>query len=473
MALGFRYAARSHVGMVRSNNQDSGYAGPRLLAMADGMGGHAGGDIASSVVVGHLVELDSEAVSGTDAGPALQRRLKAANDELADRIGHEPELDGMGTTLIAILRSHNRLTIAHIGDSRAFLARDGQVSQITQDHSYVQQLVDEGRISEDEAKTHPQRSLVTRVLTGRDEDVADIAVREARIGDRYMIASDGLTDYVARDTIDEQLLLEGRDAGEVADSLVQLALKAGAPDNVTVVIGDFVDATKDGPVMTEPQIVGSAAIQQARGTRPIPVTPAEKAAALQAEMDDEPEAELVTLAEEEPSSGPATWARRLVVLALGLAVLAAGTYGAYAWSQRQYYVGVKDGHVAIYQGVNQQIGPVSLSHDVATSEIALEDLPDFYAKRVTDTVSRPDEQSASALIDELRVQASACRFAKSLGRDCSTSGMTGTTPTDTASTGTPSGTATSGTATGTTTEPTSGASAGPTASPSTSPPKTP
>jgi protein phosphatase len=431
MALGFRYAARSHVGMVRSNNQDSGYAGPRLLAMADGMGGHAGGDIASSVVVGHLVDLDGEAVSGADAGPALQRRLKAANEELADRIRQEPELDGMGTTLIAILRAHNRLTIAHIGDSRAFLARDGKVSQITQDHSYVQQLVDEGRISEDEAKTHPQRSLVTRVLTGRAEDVPDIAVREARIGDRYMIASDGLTDYVGRETIDEQLLAPGRDAGEVADSLVQLALKAGAPDNVTVVIGDFVDG-KTTKAMTEPQIVGSAALER-RGTKPIPVTPAEKAAALQEETrEEQQELEFVTLAEEGPATGRTKWTRRLVGLALTLAVIAAGTYGAYAWSQRQYYVGVKGGYVAIYQGVNQRIGPVSLSHDVATSEIAVADLPDFYAKRVTDTVSRPDEQSASALIDELRVQASACRYAKSQGRDCSTSGMTGTTPTPTA-----------------------------------------
>jgi protein phosphatase len=438
MAIGFRYAARSHVGMVRSNNQDSGYAGPRLLAMADGMGGHAGGDIASSVVVGHLVDLDGEAVSGADAGPALQRRLRAANEELADRIRQEPELDGMGTTLIAILRAHNRLTIAHIGDSRAFLARDGKVSQITQDHSYVQQLVDEGRISEDEAKTHPQRSLVTRVLTGRAEDVPDIAVREARIGDRYMIASDGLTDYVARETIDEQLLTPGRDAGEVADSLVQLALKAGAPDNVTVVIGDFVDG-RTTKAMTEPQIVGSAAIER-RGTKPIPVTPAEKAAALQAETRKDQESELVTLAEEGPATGRTKWTRRLIGVALALAVIAAGTYGAYAWSQRQYYVGVKDGYVAIYQGVNQQIGPLSLSHDIAKSEVAVVDLPDFYAKRVTDTVSRPDEQSASALIDELRVQASACRYAKSMGRDCSTSGMTETTPT-------PSGTASTTTTT--------------------------
>ncbi len=446
MPIGFRYAARSHVGMVRSNNQDSGYAGPHLLAMADGMGGHAGGDIASSVVVGHLVGLDGESVSATDAATALQRRLKAANEELADRIREEPELDGMGTTLIAILRARNRLTIAHIGDSRAFVARDGRVSQITQDHSYVQQLVDEGRISADEAKTHPQRSLVTRVMTGRDEDVPDIAVREAKVGDRFLIASDGLTDFVARDTIDEQLLTD-RDPGEVADHLVQLALKAGAPDNVTVVIGDVVDTSKGRPPSTRPEIVGSAAIER-RGTRPIPVTPAEKAAALSAETRQEPETEFVTLAEEGPATGRTRWTRRLVGLALTLAVVAAGTYGAYAWSQRQYYVGLKDGYVAIFQGVNQQIGPLSLSHDIATSEIAVEDLPDFYARRVTSTVSRPDEQSASALIDELRVQASACRFAKALGRDCSTSGMSATTPT-TPSTTTPTttGSATTGAAT--------------------------
>ena len=156
MALGFSYAARSDVGMVRSENQDSGYAGPRLLAMADGMGGHAGGDIASSTVIGALVDLDAEALHSNDAGRQLQRRIASANDQLAEMVRADPSLHGMGTTLIAVLRANNKLVIAHIGDSRAFLARDGKLVQITKDHSYVQSLVDEGRLTEDEAVGHPQ-----------------------------------------------------------------------------------------------------------------------------------------------------------------------------------------------------------------------------------------------------------------------------------------------------------------------------
>ena len=303
MPFAFHYAARSDVGMVRSENQDSGYAGPRLLAMADGMGGHAGGDIASSTVIGALVDLDGEALGSSEASSALLQRITAANEQLAEIAKAEPALHGMGTTLIAILRSHNKLVLAHIGDSRAYLARDGKLTQITKDHSFVQSLVDEGRITEDEAIGHPQRSLVTRVLTGQDDDEPDITVREARIGDRYLIASDGLTDYVAGDTIAE-LVLAGETPGPTADRLVDLALKAGAPDNVTIVIGDVVDLTKVTAPPTQPQIVGAAATRT-KGTRPIPVTPAAKAAALSREAagkseDDDGD---VTLAEEGPASG--------------------------------------------------------------------------------------------------------------------------------------------------------------------------
>src|SRR5690242_8779794 len=324
MPFAFNYAARSDVGMVRSENQDSGYAGPRLLAMADGMGGHAGGDIASSTVIAALVDLDDEALGSAEASRALLERIATANDELADRVKADPSLHGMGTTLIAILRSQNKLVLAHIGDSRAFLARDGQLTQITKDHSFVQTLVDEGRITADEAVGHPQRSLVTRVLTGQADDEPDITVREARMGDRYMIASDGLTDYVAPDTIAD-VVTAGDPPGPTAQRLVDLALKAGAPDNVTIVIGDVVDLTKVEAPPTQPQVVGAASTRS-KGTRAIPVTPAAKAAALAREAagdDDE-----VVLAEEGPS-GPGRWWRRVAVLALVLVVLGGGAYAAY------------------------------------------------------------------------------------------------------------------------------------------------
>ena len=430
MPFAFHYAARSDVGMVRSENQDSGYAGPRLLAMADGMGGHAGGDIASSTVIGALVDLDGEALGSNEASTALLQRISAANDELAEMAKAEPRLQGMGTTLIAILRSQNKLVLAHIGDSRAFLARDGKLTQITKDHSFVQSLVDEGRISEDEAMGHPQRSLVTRVLTGQHDDEPDVMVREARIGDRYVIASDGLTDYVAGDTIAE-MVLAGQPPGATADRLVDLALKAGAPDNVTIVIGDVVDLTKGSAPPTQPQIVGAAATRT-KGTRPIPVTPAAKAAALSREASGEDDGEDVTLAEEGPASGPGRWLRRLAVLVVALIVLGGGAYAAYAWSQRQYFVGAHDGNVAIYQGVTQDVGPISLSHVRSESDIRVDDLPDFYRTKVEDRVSTDTLKDAEALVSQLRTEALRCAANPTTCDDTGTGG-TPTTPSTTTS----------------------------------------
>lgn len=436
MAFAFNYAARSDVGMVRSENQDSGYAGPRLLAMADGMGGHAGGDIASSVVIGALVDLDDEAPVSAEASRALLERIESANHELADMVHSDPSLHGMGTTLIAILRSQNKLILAHIGDSRAFLARDGEVSQITKDHSFVQSLVDEGRITADEAIGHPQRSLVTRVLTGAADDEPDITVREARDGDRYLIASDGLTDYVAADTVAE-VLTAGDPPGRTADRLVELALKAGAPDNVTIVIGDVVDATRAEKAPTQPQIVGAAAVRS-KGTRPIPQTPAAKAAALTREAtgaaEDEESEDEVTLAEEGPA-GPRRWARRVAVLVVALVVIGGGSYAAWTWTQRQWFVGADNGKVAIFQGVSQDLGPIPLSHVDEASDVLVSDLPDFYRAKVEDTVSADTLPDARALVEQLRIQASQCAVARATGGQCAT-GDEATVPTPTTSTST-------------------------------------
>ncbi len=436
MPIAFDYAARSHVGMVRSDNQDSGYAGPRLLAMADGMGGHAGGDVASSIVIGALVDLDDDALSIADAGPALLRRIREANDEIADRIHENPRLEGMGTTLIAILRTRDKLVLAHIGDSRAFLARNGEVTQITKDHSFVQSLIDEGRISADEATTHPQRSLVTRVLTGHTEDEPDLVVRQAVAGDRYLVASDGLTDYVAPDTVRE-VLCRAEPPGVVAGQLVDLALRAGAPDNVTVIIGDVVDITRAKPPSTVPQVVGAAALR-ARGpaTKPIPVTPAEKAAALRAETsgpayDDPDDLELA----EEGTRGRRV--RRLRAAAVGLVVLlvlGGGAYAGYRWTQAHYYVGDHEGYVTVFRGVDASIGPVDLSRPVAISEVKVSDLPDFYSSRVQDGVDRPDRASATQLVDQLRLEAIACVTARLTGQECEPTGGADLGPVPTTST---------------------------------------
>jgi len=446
MPFAFHYAARSDVGMVRSNNEDSGYAGPHLLAMADGMGGHAGGDVASSTVIGSLVRLDGESLGGRDLSHALLERIHSANSEIGEQVHADPSLDGMGTTLIAMLRAGDKIVLAHIGDSRAFMVRDGVVTQITKDHSFVQNLVDEGRISADEAQTHPQRSLVTRVLTGAHDDEPDLVVRQGRIGDRYVIASDGLTDYVARDTIAE-VLTSTADPGETADRLVAMALRAGAPDNVTVVVGDLVDISRRPAPPTQPQVVGAAAVRQS-GTRPIPTTPAAKAAALTQQAtggsadDDGP-----TLAEEGPRSRRSTLLRvgaALVVLAV---VVAGGSYALYAWSQQQYYLAVQDGVVTVFRGVDQTLGPVSLSSPDYATTIPVDDLPTSYQDSLRSGIEVDDRAAAEARVADLRLQATACRWAQLNGEVCRTVPSTWTAPSPSPSpspspTATPTGSAT-------------------------------
>ena len=425
MDIALRFAARSDVGLVRSVNQDSAYAGPHLLAVADGMGGHAAGDVASSIAIGEMVGLDGESHGADDALELLAEALRAANTELQQAMQNQPELEGMGTTVTALLRTGNKIAVAHIGDSRAYLLRNGSFTQITHDHSFVQSLIDEGRITQEEAESHPQRSLVTRVLTGQQGDEPDLAMREARVGDRYLLCSDGLSGFVARDTIQE-VLEQCMPPGRTADRLVELAMRAGAPDNVTCVIGDVVDLDKDQAPPTAHEVVGAAAERKVTNTRSIPVTPAAKAAALSRQVNgpdaqEAAEADFPRLADEGPTSGRRHWLRGLSLLVLVLAVLVGGGYAAYDWSQRQYFVGQTKEHVAIYQGISQKIGPWNLSHVIDETDIVLADLPDFYRGKVDSTVTTATVADAHRLVTDLRVQAIQCQTTKAAGGTCSSS----------------------------------------------------
>ncbi|WP_418607579.1 PP2C family protein-serine/threonine phosphatase [Georgenia sp. SUBG003] len=263
VSVQLRFAARSDVGLVRASNQDSGYAGPHLLVLADGMGGPAGGDIASSVAVAHLAELD-DAHSADDLLDLLRSAVGAAHDELIQRSEADPDLAGLGTTCIAVLRAGNKLAMVHIGDSRAYLLRGGELTQVTTDHTFVQYLVSTGRLTPEQAERHPQRNVILRALGDNDSEVQlDESLREALPGDRWLLASDGLFGVVSHETIAETLLTV-TDPGECADDLIHLALRAGGPDNVTCVVADVVT---DGSPDNSPQVVGAAAKDRLRATR--------------------------------------------------------------------------------------------------------------------------------------------------------------------------------------------------------------
>lgn len=397
MSVALRYAARSHVGLgSKSRNEDSAYAGPELLVLCDGMGGHAAGDVASSLVVGELVHLDGESHGADDMSSVLEREMIAANEHLAQVAEESEATEGMGTTAIAMMRSGSKLAVANIGDSRAYLRRGSRVTQITKDHSFVQQLLDEGRISEEEALHHPQRSLVTRVFTGRPDDRPDLSMRELRTGDRLLLCSDGLTDYVAESTVAD-LLRSDEPAGKVADQLIAISLRASTRDNVTVIVADVVDASEGGT--TEPQVVGAAS--ERRGTQLLaPTTPAEKAAALSRTVhgtDPGPE-----LAEESERGGVRTWLRRSLIGLAILAVVTVGAWATYDWSQRQYFVGEANGHVTIFRGVSQDLGPLVLSQAEEETDIELETLPSHYRNRVINTLTADDRADADAIVAELR-----------------------------------------------------------------------
>ncbi|CAN5407550.1 protein phosphatase 2C domain-containing protein [soil metagenome] len=396
MSIALSYAARSHIGLgTKSRNEDSAYAGPELLVLCDGMGGHAAGDVASSLIVGELVHLDGEADGADDMLDVLSDSLSAANDRLAEVSHESTESSGMGTTCIAMLRSGNKLAVANIGDSRAYLRRGTRVTQITRDHSFVQQLLDEGRISKEEAVHHPQRSLVTQVLTGRADDNPDLTVRELRAGDRLLLCSDGLTDYVAEDTVSDILRSDGS-PGDIADQLIAISLRAAARDNVTVVVADAVDTEGS----TNPQVVGAAS--ERRGMRMLDEdgqSPAAKAAALTRLTQEAPEAPVLA---EENHSGAMAWVRRGIVGLAALAVIAAAGYGTYVWSQQQYYVGDSDGSVTIYRGLAQDLGPWALSKPDVVTDVAVDDLPDYYQERVASTLSADDLPDAENTVEELR-----------------------------------------------------------------------
>ncbi|MDX1893147.1 protein phosphatase 2C domain-containing protein [Mycolicibacterium sp. 050158] len=341
MTLVLRYAARSDRGLVRANNEDSVYAGARLLALADGMGGHAAGEVASQLVIAALAHLDDDEPGG-DLLSKLNAAVHEGNAAIAAHVDADPELEGMGTTLTAILFAGNRLGLVHVGDSRGYLLRDGELTQITKDDTFVQTLVDEGRITAEEAHSHPQRSLIMRALTGHEVEPT-LTVREAHAGDRYLLCSDGLSDPVSHDTILDALQIP--DVTESADRLIEMALRGGGPDNVTVVVADVVDYEYG---QTQPILAGAVSGEDDQSAPPN--TAAGRASAFNPKRVAAA-AKRPAVEPEPPPRKPRSRRRILLVALLLMVVVLAGLAVGRTVIQNNYYVAERDGSVQIMRGV--------------------------------------------------------------------------------------------------------------------------
>ena len=405
-------AALSHTGKVRSNNQDSGYAGSNLFVVADGMGGHAGGDVASSLAVGRLQGIDHPFDSTSAAERALRDAIAEAAVALIDTVQVRPELAGMGTTVSALLMVDDYAVIAHIGDSRIYLYRDDTLTQITTDHTFVQRLVDSGRITPEEARYHPRRSVLMRVLGDMDPNPElDTFIMPTQPGDRWLLCSDGLSGVID-DAHTAKALALGLPPGRTADNLLKQALDAGAPDNVTIVL---VDVGGQHPVFSgTPTIVGSASnplgveVPAARSGRGNWLHPNLQAANEPSHF--EPAADfLEELIEEDRRRARRRRIGWIVGLVVVLALIGSLLVLAYNWTQTRYFVGADDDTVVIYQGIQQSIGPIALSTPHEDTEILLADLPSFSRATVERTISARSLADAEAIVDRLRDAAEATR----------------------------------------------------------------
>lgn len=401
-------AASSHIGKVRASNQDSGSVGRHLFVVADGMGGHAGGDVASAVAVQHLYGLDKLYDTVEEAREALFHGILSAGKELTESVEAHPELTGMGTTVSAMIRVKSSMVIAHIGDSRIYRLRGGVLEQITSDHTFVQRLVDSGRITAEEAAVHPRRSVLMRVLGDVDaEPDVDTHVVDTEPGDRWLLCSDGLSGYLSERDMAETLLTV--DDPELAcHKLITLTLAEGAPDNVTVVVVRVVEDRDTSPP-AESRMVGSAAEPLTYESGPVMRRPGLPAllfhplrALPPADEHFEPEAdyleELIREDRRRVVRRRVTWSLSIILV---LAALAGGAIAGYQWTQTRYFVGESNGVVAIYQGVRQGVGIFPLSNLYEETDIEVETLPLYQQEKVQESFPVESLEEAREFIDRL------------------------------------------------------------------------
>jgi protein phosphatase len=408
------YAAISDVGRVRKDTQDSGFAGPHVLAVCDGVGGAARGDIASATAIGQLRRLDDGPPSGEDQSDLLGQvagALHRAHDRIGDLVDENPALSGTSTTATVALFDGSTLAMGHVGDSRAYLLRGGQLRQLTQDHTFVQTLIDDGQITEEEARHHPHRNLILKAIDGIHDLEPDLFTVDLTPGDRLLFCSDGACGVLAPERLAD--ILGSGNADFAAVELVRASLAAGSTDNVTCLVADIAEGDIDTEVETV--LVGAAAELPRKGRgamsglfRGHRAGDTGELEPVQAEIPDDigfaiPSDPIDPVEARYAPQAPRrfTWVRRILALLVLVGLVWVGGAAAWAWTQQQYYVGEYDGVVTIYRGLNADLPGVALSTPDETTDLEMDALSEYDRGQVEEGIGAGDLASARRTVDNL------------------------------------------------------------------------
>ena len=383
--LALRFAGRSEIGLVRRNNEDSGYASVDIAVVADGMGGHEAGELASAATIASVVDAAKLAQDADEVLAHLSDAVITAGEYIADVVSANRELAGMGTTMTAVVIRGERLAVAHVGDSRAYLLRDGEFQQITKDHTFVQTLVDAGEITKAEAAVHPRRNLMMRAIDGIHAVDVDLSVREAKVGDRLLLCSDGLCGVVAEEEI--RIALSATDLTSAVTELIDSAIAAGAPDNVTVIVADVIDQALE----VDPVVLGAAADSGNQERLPSVIFPEEQIEKNPTEIYFVPKKR--------------NW---LVPILSTVLVIGIGIAGALFWLANQWFVGVfsPTGEVATFRGIPS----AGLYRVIDVAQFKVDELPNFERTQVEKTIDATTYEEATKILGELSRIVTNCKL---------------------------------------------------------------